>query len=166
MGAKTKIAWTDSTSDGKRIKRCDGYILIRCPAYPYAKPNGYVFEHRLVMARQLGRPLKKDEHVHHINGDKTDNRIENLKLTSNGKHRSYHMAQLSKEIKSKMAFAVVKYQKQRKIPRIVAKCQCGCGREFITPDSKARFHKYLSGHSTKGRHWRWGDGYKNKHSVV
>lgn len=64
-------------------KKSSGYLDVTI-----ANKKRYV--HRLVMEEYLGRPLRKDEHVHHINGDKTDNRIENLEILNISEHSRLH----------------------------------------------------------------------------
>lgn len=50
----------------------------------------WIYEHREVMEKYIGRRLSRNEHIHHINGNVTDNRIENLEITTASKHMSKH----------------------------------------------------------------------------
>lgn len=81
---------------GGRIVDEDGYILIKKLDHPNCDRHGYVREHRLVMEQKLGRYLDRREVVHHIDGNKQNNSIDNLELFSkNGDH-------LAKTLKGKI----------------------------------------------------------------
>lgn len=64
---------------GKTMSK-EGYVKIWKPDHPYANTDKYVFEHRLVLEKQLGRYLTEEEQTHHVNGNRADNRPENLQI--------------------------------------------------------------------------------------
>lgn len=65
---------------GEGCLRPDGYRIISRRDHANATACGRILEHVFVMSEHLGRPLKKNESVHHKNGIRHDNRIENLEL--------------------------------------------------------------------------------------
>ena len=79
---------------GGKHRNADGYVFVYLRVHDlYRQMTGkgnYVAEHRLVMAKHLGRCLHRWEIVHHKNGIKDDNRLENLKLTTLGSHTIEH----------------------------------------------------------------------------
>jgi len=68
--------------EGKKMTS-NGYIIVYYPNHPMSDKNGWILEHRLVMANYLNRILKSKEIVHHINGKRDDNKIDNLMLFPN-----------------------------------------------------------------------------------
>jgi hypothetical protein len=76
---------------GRHIDK-HGYVLVYKPHHPFCNNNKCVREHRLVMEKHIGRYLKPQEVVHHKNGIKGDNRIDNLQLfSSNGLHTAFDL---------------------------------------------------------------------------
>lgn len=74
---------------GGKMDDGQGYIKILCPSHPNNN-QGYVLEHRLIVEKNIGRLLKANEIVHHKNGVRDDNRLENLQLMTIGEHRVLH----------------------------------------------------------------------------
>lgn len=98
IARQTKSGENHPNWKGGRYPNPDGYILMQLEPdsayYPMANDRGYILEHRLVVARHLGRCLLDSEIVHHINGNKADNRIGNLELLpNNASHLPYIMLQ-------------------------------------------------------------------------
>jgi hypothetical protein len=86
---KTSYQWK-----GGIRKRDDGYILKWIPTNslyaPMKADKKYILQHRYVMAKHLGRLLDDNEIVHHIDGNKKNNKIQNLKLMTRGEHIKLH----------------------------------------------------------------------------
>jgi hypothetical protein len=90
MLPQTKQAIISANWKGGRINH-QGYIRVRCEGHPKASSHGhYVLEHTLVMEKHLGRYLEDHEIVHHINGIRNDNRVENLVVLTRSEHTKHH----------------------------------------------------------------------------
>lgn len=108
----------------KIVKKGD-YLYAVVLGHPKATKHGYVLLHRIVMENHLNRLLDDDEIVHHINGNKKDNRIENLALMKKRAHVQHH---------------------QREHGRMKAVLKCPwCKTEFEKPHNKT--------HLVKGNGW-------------
>lgn len=95
---------------GMRKEGANGYTIILLerdnPFYAMANKNGYVREHRLIMAKHLNRSLTPNDIVHHINGRKSDNRIKNMVVVSRNNHPSQTLLKIAqkriRELESKL----------------------------------------------------------------
>lgn len=131
---------------GGRTIASSGYVLIRVGVdHHLADVRGYAYEHRIVAEQKIGRRLLPGEQVHHINGDKQDNRPENL------------------EIMTSLAHHMVEHRSAGKALRMpgednpIVVCACGCGQNFRKYDNAGRPRKFISGHNTmRGEGSRYG----------
>lgn len=78
---------------GKKIIR-GGYIKVMLPYYPTADRQGRVWEHRYVMEKHIGRLIQDHEVIHHIDGNKQNNTIDNLRLMSAYDHAVMHLNEM------------------------------------------------------------------------
>lgn len=121
--------------DGGRTVTSHGYVMVKAPNHPDSHSNGYIYEHRIVAENKIGRRLESDEHVHHKNGDKQDNRPENLEV----RHESEHLAY---ELRGE--------DSQQRLPgeeNPEIECACGCGETLKKYDKQGRPRKRLNGHT-------------------
>ena len=68
----------------------EGYVFVKQEGHPRATKWGYIGEHILVVEKSIGRYLTKEEIVHHINGEKHDNKLENLMVMNKPEHYWFH----------------------------------------------------------------------------
>lgn len=73
-----------------KIDKGVGYMYCYNPSHPLANKAGKVYEHRFVMSKHLGRWLNSDEVVHHKDGNRQNNDINNLELTNAREHAILH----------------------------------------------------------------------------
>lgn len=84
---------------GHEKRRADRYVSVYVPDHPNANKDGYVMKHHLVMEQHIGSYIPKGYVVHHKNGERADNRIENLELMAFKEHASYHMKKRQEKLK-------------------------------------------------------------------
>lgn len=76
--------------DGMSVS-AQGYVFMNNPTHPFPARGHYVLRSRLVMEHTLGRYLRKEEVVHHINGNKLDDTPDNLEIVDTHSHTRVHM---------------------------------------------------------------------------
>lgn len=116
----------------KKVKT-NGYYALYIPGHPNAFGRGYVYEHRYVVEQKIGRYLKRSEIIHHIDGDRLNNDVDNLELCDSiAIHKLNHRKTTSN---LKLPFE----------KNISIECACGCGKIILKYDNHGRLRKYANG---------------------
>lgn len=127
-------------SEPRRVIASNGYVLVRVVrSHHLADCRGYAYEHRLVAERKLGRRLRKGEIAHHINGDKQDNREENIEVVSSIAHHRLEHRRIDRDARHPDA------------PNPVIDCACGCGTTFQKYDQCNRARRFVTGHNMRAK---------------
>lgn len=149
MDKNSKVKWKNGRGrpnsgrhpnfkSGKTISS-HGYVLIfKGIEHHLSDVRGYAYEHRLVMEEKLGRRLKPEEQVHHIDEDTQNNSPENLMLAESLiHHRFIHRKSSDK--------------KGYKEKNQMVSCECGCGETFLKFDKCNRPRRFVRGHNYRGK---------------
>lgn len=120
----------------KRVKS-NGYYALFIPDHQNAFGKGYVYEHRYLIEKKIGRLLDRSEIVHHIDGDKLNNELSNLELCDSiATHKFEHRSTQSQ------------LKPLNEINTII-ECGCGCKMTFLKYDEDGRERKYINGHAAR-----------------
>ena len=126
---------------GKKLNS-QGYLLVYSPNHPFQDNQGYVREHRLVMEDKIGRYLSRTETIHHVNGNKIDNRIENLALyESDAQHLSENHGLIRRGTHKECLWCKEKFYVPRGEVKRRKCCSVSCSINFRWKSGKQNFGK-------------------------
>lgn len=137
--ASWNVGLKNGTWKGGRVVASSGYILVRVGrSHHLSDVRGYAYEHRIVAEKILGRKLRAGEEVHHCNGNKADNRPENIEVHSSRRLHAVRHRQRTD------------LQKPSEHNPLI-ECACGCGRVLCRFDGNGRPREHITGHNVVAR---------------